>query len=165
MRWFDIPAVAAIEERAYASDPWTEAMFWSELAGVPQTRCYLVAVSRTHVVGYAGLLIVGGTADVQTVAVSTAARSQGIGRLLLRELLAAALERGCHEVMLEVRSDNGPAIALYRGEGFEQLAKRSRYYSDGADALVMRLRPMRAAGTQPESDTKAQSDTKASAPE
>ena len=41
---------------------------------------------------------------------------------------------------LEVRTDNVPALALYRSEGFEVVGTRRRYYASGADAFTM-LRP------------------------
>ena len=34
------------ERRLFAVDPWTSEMFWSELANVPATRCYLVVVDE-----------------------------------------------------------------------------------------------------------------------
>jgi ribosomal-protein-alanine N-acetyltransferase len=47
--------------------------------------------------------------------------------------------------MLEVRSDNGPAIALYDRFGFERISSRTDYYGPSVDALIMRLRPLRSA--------------------
>ena len=50
--------------------------------------------------------------------------------------------RGAHRVFLEVRPSNGPAIALYHDEGFNEIGRRPRYYParDGReDALVMAL--------------------------
>ncbi|EUA92009.1 putative ribosomal-protein-alanine acetyltransferase, RimI [Mycobacterium ulcerans str. Harvey] len=45
-------------------------------------------------------------------------------------------------VFLEVRTDNEPAIALYRSVGFEQVGLRRRYYRvSGADAYTMRRDP------------------------
>ncbi len=43
MRWWDIAAAAELERVLFTVDPWTEAGFWSELAGVPDTRYYVVA--------------------------------------------------------------------------------------------------------------------------
>jgi ribosomal-protein-alanine N-acetyltransferase len=45
--------------------------------------------------------------------------------------------QGARAVHLEVREQNGPAIALYRKHGFEVLGKVEKYYSDGAAALMM----------------------------
>lgn len=137
LRWWDIPAVAVLERVLFPGDsPWTEAMFWSELAA---GHHYVAARGEGGVVlGYAGLAIGLDDADVQTIGVAPAAQGRGIGRALLRDLLSAAGGRAVH---LEVRTDNGPAIALYESEGFARLGKRRRYYQpSGADAYTM-LRP------------------------
>jgi len=61
--------------------------------------------------------------------------------VLLSALLEEAVARRATAVLLEVRADNPPAIALYQRFGFEQLAVRRRYYQPGdVDALVMRHR-------------------------
>src|SRR5437762_9295072 len=57
--------------------------------------------------------------NIHDVAVSPAARGQGIGRKLLAAVEAEARQLGCCKVTLEVRSDNQRAIGLYRSVGFE----------------------------------------------
>ena len=91
--------------------------------------------------GYAGMMFIpGGTqADVLTIAVRQAYWGQGIGSALLGALLAAARDRGCAEVFLEVRADNPRAHGLYQRRGFEDLGVRRGYYQpSGMDAIVMR---------------------------
>jgi ribosomal-protein-alanine N-acetyltransferase len=149
MRWWDVEPVEALERALFAQDPWSQAGFWSELAGVPATRYYVVAERPAPLgddegeppvlVGYAGLLAVGPEADVQTVGVAPAAQGHGLGRLLVEDLLAEARRRGCGRVMLEVRADNAPALALYADLGFGQVGVRRGYYGPGADARVMQL--------------------------
>ncbi len=142
MRWWDVPDVLVLERRLFPQ-PWTEATFWSELARVPETRHYVITEINKVLVGYAGLLVVGRQADVQTLAVAADHQGRGLGALLLRHLLERAEARGAHEVLLEVRADNGAAQRLYQRFGFEQIARRRGYYDDGADALVLRCRPPR----------------------
>ena len=105
---------------------------------------YLVAKphGEDSVVGYAGLRAARIDAlqgDIQTLAVSPAYRRGGLGRSLLRALLAEAYQRGARDVFLEVLADNEGALALYESEGFELIDRRVGYYQpDGVDALVMR---------------------------
>jgi [ribosomal protein S18]-alanine N-acetyltransferase len=142
MRWWDVASAHALEQELF-SDAWTESMFWSELAGVPATRYYVVAARPDHddVVGYAGLYAAGSDADVQTIAVAPGEQGTGLGTLLLDDLLAQARERGCARVTLEVREDNSRAQELYARRGFERIGVRRGYYpADGADAIVMQLR-------------------------
>ena len=139
-RWWDIDAVLPLERTLFARDPWTAAGFWSELAGVPDTRCYLVAESDGRVVGYAGLFATADSADVQTLAVHPDVQGQGLGTTLLAALTDEAVRRGAATLLLEVRADNLVALRLYERHGFERLALRRGYYGPGADAVVMRRR-------------------------
>ena len=45
---------------------------------------------------------------------------------------------GAVETFLEVNVRNEPALGLYLGAGFEEVGRRRGYYSDGADALIMK---------------------------
>lgn len=133
MRWWDIPAVARIEMQLFAGDSaWTEAMFWSELAAGYH---YLTAWEGPDLVGYTGLATGPELADLQTVGVRRDRQGRGIGRRLLAAMLA---EAGDLPVVLEVRTDNEPAIAMYEGFGFTRVGVRRRYYQEsGADAFTM----------------------------
>jgi ribosomal-protein-alanine N-acetyltransferase len=136
----DLEAVARLEQAAFGAEAWSAAMLAGELAGQPATRYYLVAEQEGVIVGYGGLLIPGGgQADLVTLAVAPGHWGQGIGGGLLTSLLAEAARRGCAEVCLEVRVDNGRAQRLYRRYGFTPVGVRRGYYQpSGADALVMR---------------------------
>ncbi|MGK5733174.1 ribosomal protein S18-alanine N-acetyltransferase [Streptomyces sp. URMC 124] len=144
MRWWDIGPVLELERALFPDDAWSKGLFWSELAharGAGATRRYVVAENdEGRVVGYAGLAAIDGTGDVQTIAVSQDHWSTGLGSRLLRELLTAATDFECREVLLEVRVDNTRAQRLYERFGFEGVGVRRGYYQPGnIDALVMRL--------------------------
>ncbi|MGW9172864.1 GNAT family N-acetyltransferase [Streptomyces decoyicus] len=165
MRWWDIAPVLELERELFPEDAWSPGMFWSELAharGPHATRRYLVAeseapplrgASRTapeggadagrrpggRLVGYGGLAAVDGTGDIQTIATARDQWGTGLGARLLTELLGAATDFECHEVLLEVRVDNVRAQRLYERFGFEPIGFRRGYYQPGnVDALVMR---------------------------
>lgn len=80
-----------------------------------------------------------GEAEVLTIAVGPAARRGGLGRALMRALMAEAARRGAVDLFLEVSETNAPARALYAGLGAAEAGRRRRYYPDGSDALVLRL--------------------------
>ena len=94
MRWWDVADVMPLERALFPADPWTGAGFWSELAGVPGTRTYLVAEADGELVGYAGLFFAGDSADVQTIAVRSDRQGRGLGATLLRALTDEAVRRG-----------------------------------------------------------------------
>lgn len=143
MRWWDIPAVMALEEELFGAERWSEAMFWSELAE-HDTRHYVVAIDgdpgSERIIGYAGLCAYTGEAYVQTIGVTGAAQGRGVGAWLLTELLDEAVRRGEPTVVLEVRADNGRAQELYRRFGFVAIGRRRGYYQpSNTDAVVMAL--------------------------
>lgn len=130
----DIATLVELEEILFPGDsPWTAAMFAGELAAGYH---YVVHRDAAGVVdGYAGLALLGDEAEVHTIGVRPSAQGAGLGRALLRDLLTHA---GPRRVLLEVRTDNAPAIALYESEGFVILGVRRRYYQpSGADAYTM----------------------------
>ena len=130
----DVQRCAELEKVLFAGDdPWPEDAFRHALAA---GHHYLVAREDGSLIGYAGLARLGGEADVHTLAVDPAHQGRGIGRALLRALLDHAAGA---TVFLEVRTDNEPAIALYRSEGFAVIGTRRGYYRpSGADAFTMR---------------------------
>jgi ribosomal-protein-alanine N-acetyltransferase len=78
-------------------------------------------------------------AEILTFGVVPGARRRGHGAALLRGALAAARARGAGAMFLEAAANNASALALYAREGFAEVGRRGRYYSDGGDALVLRL--------------------------
>ena len=137
LRWWDLPAVVRIERQLFESDsPWSEAMFWSELA---QQHYYLASWDGADLVGYAGLAVYDDEAEVQTIAVLPSHQGLGLGRRLLTALIERAADRPIH---LEVRVDNEPALGLYESMGFSRIGVRRRYYQpSGADAYTMVRNP------------------------
>ena len=130
----DLPALVELEEILFPGDaPWSWEMFASELE---VGNHYVVHRDNDGVIdGYAGLAIVGDEAEIHTIGVRPGAQGNGLGRKLLRQLISAAGDR---RLLLEVRTDNVAAIALYTSEGFSTLGIRRRYYQpSGADAYTM----------------------------
>ncbi len=78
-------------------------------------------------------------AEILTLAVVPSARRQGVAAGMLKEAIQRLGQAGAVVVFLEVSVKNTAALALYAANGFKQVGRRSRYYSDGSDALVLRL--------------------------
>jgi len=134
----DVPAVAQLEVELFPVDAWPLEMFLAEVSQT-ETRRYLLAESEGRLVGYAGVMCIDATADIQTIGVLPGFEGRGIGTAMLTELLAEARHRGAAEVLLEVRADNPRAQNLYTLTSFEHIHTRRKYYRDGVDAWVMRL--------------------------
>lgn len=136
---------AELERVLFRGDgPWTAAMFLSEV-GSRHTTCLAARVGGA-LVGYAVLAALGPAGDreyeVHTIGVDPAHQGRGIGRALLRRMLAVA-DAESAPVILDVRTDNVPARTLYEAHGFEVVGLRPRYYRPSmADAHLM-VRPPR----------------------
>jgi ribosomal-protein-alanine N-acetyltransferase len=137
MRWWHIEDLLPIEAELFGAEEWSPEMFWSELAEY-DTRHYLIAVEGTQILGYAGLCVYGDEGYVQNMAVRRAWQGQGLGKRLLRALLAESERRGTRLTGLEVRADNVAAQRLYAAHGFEPVGLRRGYYQpSNTDAVVM----------------------------
>jgi len=67
-------------------------------------------------------------------------RGKGLANRLMKDLLDRARKKSSlRAIFLEVRPSNIAAIKLYESHGFAQISRRTRYYSNGEDALVYRL--------------------------
>lgn len=83
---------------------------------------------------------VAGEAEVLTLAVHPAARRAGVGQALLAALAGEAARRGASVLFLEVSERNPAARGLYGRLGAVEAGRRRRYYPDGTDALLLRLK-------------------------
>ena len=132
----DAPDAARIEAETFAH-PWPIADFQSEMTVNPVAR-YLVAECDGQILGFAGAHVILDEGHITNVAVRSAERGKGIGRMLMRELMQYAANLGVRYMTLEVRVSNQAAIALYRSLGFIQVSVRKKYYEDnGEDAWLM----------------------------
>jgi tRNA threonylcarbamoyladenosine biosynthesis protein TsaB len=132
----DVDAVLAIEQ-AVQRFPWTCGNFIDALNS--GYLCY-VDDDGTGVRGYAILMPCVGEAELLNIGVAKTAQRKGLGRALLKEMLATASNKNMKRVFLEVRPSNLAAIALYRRAGFAEIGVRHNYYRNGAgseDAIVM----------------------------
>jgi ribosomal-protein-alanine N-acetyltransferase len=134
----DVDALMPFEHIMFGTESWSRSAYLEEIND-KELRYYVVAEADGQLLGDAGLLTVDETAQIVTVGVLPQARRQGIGRLLVRELVAEARRRDAEEVLLEVRVDNDAAKKLYESEGFSEIGRRPGYYDHGrVDAVVMR---------------------------
>lgn len=131
----DLDAVCIIEEETF-SDPWHKVSFLESISDIDNH--YLVAIIDGIVVGYCGYYGVAGEGYIYNVAVERTFRRQGIGYLMLKELIKQAEGRGITALTLEVRESNKPAIGLYKRLGFTREGIRKNFYTKPVeDAVIM----------------------------
>jgi ribosomal-protein-alanine acetyltransferase len=130
----DIPAVASL---AAASLPqaWPARLFEKELR-LAEARLW-VARAGARRVGFLAARRVVDEVHVLFVAVDPAHRRRGVARALLDAVLRDEAAGGSRTALLEVRASNLAARAFYSSSGFVAVGRRSRYYANGEDALLM----------------------------
>lgn len=97
---------------------------------------YIIAKIDNEIVGFAGIKIIIDEADIMNIVTKKSHRNQGIGALLLENLISIASELQLSSISLEVNEENPPAIHLYEKFGFENLGIRKNYYQD-KNAIMM----------------------------
>lgn len=137
-----VHSIAQLEGELFGRGAWNENMVREELDA--PARTYLLDVfgetEQTVVRGYAGFWYDGEDAELMTIGVGKAHQRQGIAAALLQALVDEAKRQGASRMLLEVRVDNEPALALYQRFGFERIGLRKRYYQpEGIDAYTMSL--------------------------
>jgi [ribosomal protein S18]-alanine N-acetyltransferase len=128
-----------LHRACFPEDPWPAA----EMARLMAIAGFFgrVAWACDEPAGFALALDLGGECELLALGVAPARRRAGIGSTLLTAICDEALRRGGCAVFLEVAADNVAARALYAGNGFVQIGRRSNYYrraAGRADALVLR---------------------------
>lgn len=135
MKKTHIPYVAAIESETFSA-PWSERAFADTLT--MENVIFLIASVNDRVAGYCGIYLAADEGEITNVAVAASYRRNKIAWMLLHETMKKAGEKGAQRIFLEVRSQNEPAIRLYRKTGFQKIGVRRNYYTHpDDDALVM----------------------------
>jgi ribosomal-protein-alanine N-acetyltransferase len=135
----DGPQIASLEHEAFGSGAWSDALVSEGLAGQIPGALYLVAEGdgTPDIIGYAASSLFADVAELQRIAVATAARRTGVASRLLARVEEEARLRYSERLLLEVREDNAAACAFYAARGFHELDRRPRYYADGTTAVVL----------------------------
>ena len=138
LSWWHIAKAYEIDKQVFNATAWSLPTFWSEFT--QRNRCYLALVDeKKEIMGFGGIAFNGADADIQTMVIKPEFQKKGYGKQLLDALLEKVKENNSKRVFLEVVAENKPAISLYLSRKFEQIAKRSNYYPDGSDAVIMQL--------------------------
>lgn len=127
-------------ERACFRVPWSLESLTELVTDGSKYHCLVAHVpdgDNRLPVGYVGVLFVLDEGEVVNIAVRPEHAGRGIGYQLLRAAQDYCRTRGIVTLHLEVRTENAPAIALYRKCGFVKTGLRKGYYSDtGEDAIL-----------------------------
>ena len=131
--------VVRLEAEHLGADAWPAGLVVEGVRGQVPTVHYWVAEHEGRVVGHAVASVVADIAELQRISVEPALRRTGLASDLLTAVVETARAEGADRVLLEVREDNTGAQDFYSARGFVEIDRRTRYYRDGAAAVVMLL--------------------------
>ncbi len=129
----DVDSLLALQAECFGVEAWTRGMIAEELDRPGGT--FLVA--GEPIVAFACGWTVLDELHLLQIAVVPEARRRGLASRLHAALFDAVRPRPL-AAWLEVRADNDGAIGFYERLGWWAVGRRSRYYADGTDALVLR---------------------------
>lgn len=116
--------------------------FWSFDILEEELECknsYIIVAknSENNIVGFAGLKVILDEADIMNIVVKKTFRHNGIGSILLENLISYSKNLNLKNITLEVNENNLSAIHLYDKFSFDKLGIRKKYYNGESDAIIM----------------------------
>lgn len=84
----------------------------------PNVVFAVVREASGRAVGCGAVVVSGNDGELKRMYVRKDSRGQGLAQQLLEELEAAAIKRGCHEILLETGPYQPEALAFYRKQGY-----------------------------------------------
>ena len=140
-----IQAVANIEALVQPHDAWTEQTLAEMLA---QDSMHMLIVYKQEdkadnnkVIGYCLYQVIFEQAEILRIGTHPDYQRQGIASQLFATLNNELINNKVESLLLEVRADNAPAIALYEQQAFAVIHTRKNYYQlphqPSVDALIL----------------------------
>jgi ribosomal-protein-alanine N-acetyltransferase len=130
----DLTAILAIEEKSFTS-AWTEDFFRHELYN-PVSRFYVLEKEK-KIIGYIVIWLLADESHIANIAVHPEFRNAGLGGKLLNFAFEIARRNGAKTITLEVNEQNIAARRLYEKFQFVLTGRRSHYYENKDDALIL----------------------------
>lgn len=138
-----VRAVASIEAIVQLQEAWDYKAI-IELLAQDSVQLLIIKNGVEDIVGYCLYQMIFEQAEILRIGTHPDYQRQGIASQLFIKLNKELQDNKVENLLLEVRADNLPAIALYERQGFVVIHQRKGYYSQpnypAIDALIMQLK-------------------------
>lgn len=138
-----VRAVASIEAIVQLQEAWDYKAI-IELLAQDSVQLLIIKNGVEDIVGYCLYQMIFEQAEILRIGTHPDYQRQGIASQLFIKLNKELQDNKVESLLLEVRADNLPAIALYERQGFVVIHQRKGYYSQpnypAIDALIMQLK-------------------------
>lgn len=138
-----IQVVANIESLVQTQDAWTYKTLVEMLEqdSVSMLLVYAAEGRADKVIGYCLYQVLFEQAEILRIGTHPNYQRQGIASQIFAQLNEELISNQVESLLLEVRANNAPAIALYEQQAFAVIHKRKGYYQvphqPVIDALIM----------------------------
>ena len=138
-----IQAVANIESLVQPQDTWTYKTLVEMLEqdSISMLLVYAAEGRADKVIGYCLYQVLFEQAEILRIGTHPDYQRKGIASQIFAQLNEELISNQVESLLLEVRADNAPAIALYEHQAFAVIHKRKGYYQvphqPVIDALIM----------------------------
>lgn len=133
----DLEALCRLERLGFASDRFSIEQFHHLLTRAHATALLLELDGDARAAAILLWKRGASLGRLYSIVVDPAYRGRGFACLLLQACERISVKHGCDRLGLEVRVDNGTAIAFYLRRGFRATRSLAAYYGDGCDGLKM----------------------------
>ena len=116
---------------------WTKSQRKRELTD-PKRICLGIIEGEKRLLGICSAWLILDELHITYIAVHPVHQRKGLGRFLLSVLIKRSKSLKTNHIHLEVKDNNEPAKTFYQSMGFRIVSKRSNFYKDGTDALILK---------------------------
>ena len=116
---------------------WTKSQWERELTDPKRICLGIIQLETKKILGLCSASLVIDELHITFIAVHPSYHRKGLGTFLLSDLTKRSKSLQTNLIHLEVKQNNEPAKALYNSMGFKTVGKRSNFYQDGSDALLL----------------------------
>ncbi len=129
----DLETISKIEYEVF-QHPWTIDQLAFEISNEPVSQTFVLEINDS-LIGYVMTLNTENEIQIINIAISKDEQGNGYGKQLLHHIIQKVPRTA--SIFLEVRASNNIANQLYIAAGFQEIGRRSSYYPDNEDAIVM----------------------------
>ena len=116
---------------------WNRSQWERELTDSKRICLGILELKTKKILGLCTSWLILDELHITLVAVNPIHQRKGLGKFLLSDLIKRSRSLRTNQIHLEVRETNEPAKALYKSMGFKTINKRTNFYKDGTNALLL----------------------------
>ena len=116
---------------------WTKSQWERELTDPKRICLGIIELKTKKLLGLCSAWLITDELHITSMAIHPTHQRKGLAKFLLSDLIERTKLLQMYQIHLEVKDTNEPAKAFYKSMGFKTIGKRSNFYQDGSNALIL----------------------------